>query len=149
MAALGMILQLVAVVLVIFIIAKISVLFWQMLAWLRTELSPATPRALAIRIGGMVIGLGFSFFFLSFAFFWIGANPGGYSAPWRPLWSAGTFIPPTILVLFAFSIVYLCFRTRTAKIVRLFRWNVCPLALGLTLLVECSLTFLAWRFVHH
>jgi hypothetical protein len=33
--------------------------------------------------------------------------------------------------------------------IRLFRWNVCPLALGLTLLTECCMTFLVWRFVNH
>lgn len=149
MAALGMLLQLAAVVLVIFIIARISGLFWQMLAWLHSELLPATPRALAIRIGGMVVGLGFSFLALFFAFVWIACNRIGYSAPWRPLWSAWTFIPPTIAVLFSFSIVYLCFRTRNAKTIRLLRWNMFPLALGLTLLVACCMTFLVWRFVNH
>ena len=149
MAALGMMLQLVAVALVIFIIAKVSVVFWQMLVWLRTELSPATPRALGIRIGGTIIGLGLSFISLFFAFVWIALNQIGYSAPWRPLWSAWAFIPPTIAVLFTFSIVYLCFHTRNAKTIRLFRWNVCPLALVLTLLVESCMTFLVWRFVHH
>lgn len=149
MAALGIILQLVAVVGVIFVIASISRLFWQMLAWLHTELLPATPRALAIRISGTVIGLGFSFLALFFAFVWVVCNRIGYSTPWRPLWSVWTFIPPTIAVLFSFSIVYLCFCTRKAMTIRLFRWNVCPLALGLTLLTECCMTFLVWRFVNH
>jgi len=149
MAALGIILQLVVVVLVISLIVKISGVFWQMLAWLRTELLPATPRSLAIRIGGMVIGLAFSLLALLFAYIWIALNQIGYSSPWRPLWSAWTFIPPAIAVLFTFCIVYLCFCTRSGKTFHIVRWNVSPLALALMLLAESGAALIAFLLLRH
>src|SRR5213082_291296 len=89
----------------------------------------------------MIIGLFFSLLALLFAFVWIALNRIGYSAPWRPLWSAWAFIPPAIAVPFTFCIVYLCFCTRSAKTFRMFRWNVSPLALALTLLAESCAVF--------
>ena len=149
MAALGILLQLVAVVLVIIVIIKISAVFWRMLAWLHTEISPATPRAFAIRVGGMIIGLIFSLLSLLFAYIWVSLNRIGYSAPWRPLWSAWTFIPAAIPLVFSFCILYLCFCTRSARTFRMFRWNVSPLALGLTLLAESCAVFIALLLLRH
>ena len=132
MPVLVIILQLIAVILVAFVIIKFSRIFWQMLAWLRTELSAPTPRALAIRIGGIIIGLAFSLLAMGFACFWIALNQIGYSAPWRPLWSAWTFIPPAIAVWFTFAIVYLFFCPRNKRTLRVYRWSVSPVALVLT-----------------
>jgi hypothetical protein len=149
MAALGMLFELVAMVLAIGIFALIARVLWEMLVWLHTELLPSTPRALAIRIGGMTIGLVFSLLSLFFAFVWVALNRGGISLPWRPLLSACTVLPAALPFLFSFGIVYLCFGTSRARTWRIFRWSVCPRALGLAVLVESGVVVLAFLMLKH